>query len=860
MAALLGVATHLLRFAAGAIPLVFLLLLPLPRPCSCSKQRAVIYPGFSATQMLFVDNDGLFLVNNESQPIFAFGFSAPAGLQAPSYSLSVVHLKSSTVVWTANVGSAPLSGDDEFVFEANGNAQLDQDAQVVWSTNTAGKGADEMLLQDSGNLVIRAKGRVVWQSFDHPTDTLLSNQPFSQKMRLTSKPKDGSPGYFLAFDDGGDLVLAVNYSVPQPYWKMRSDKAFSLNKNTPVKGAPLSAVLVGNLWTLVDLAAANSKIGAFIWSPNVDNTSIVAVTLKEDGVLSFNALGGVSGGPTARVPGDQCALPESCGPYAVCFQGGSCRCPVLLTSQFDSSCGPNNSSSFLMCGAGGGSRDRSLILQPMDDGVGYFAVEFVQPNATGWSIERCKDACEKYCPCAALFFDNNSGNCFLFESVGSLKKLENPSSGGSSMFVKVPPPRPGAKGGGKLVRMIVIVLIGVGTAVVIAGLVWTAVRIQRRKKSSSSSSRKALNGEGDDLSSDEEDKYLGNLSGMPVRFAYADLQQATDDFSVRLGGGGFGSVYLGTLRDGSRVAVKKLEGLNQGAKEFRAEVTIIGSIHHIHLVRLRGFCVEGSHRLLAYEYMANGSLDRWIFRRGGDEKKDSQHPPVVLDWEKRFTIAVGTAKGLAYLHEDCESKIVHCDIKPENVLLDGNFEAKVSDFGLAKLMTREQSHVFTTMRGTRGYLAPEWITNYAISEKSDVYSFGMVLLEIIGGRKNFDPSEASEKAHFPSYAFRMMEEGRLREVLDSALQLGDDERVDRAIKVALWCIQEDMALRPSMAKVVQMLEGIMEVPQPPSSTQMGFRLYASLLKSMSDNEGGSSASVEWNSEALLSAVRLSGPR
>ncbi|GKD29170.1 G-type lectin S-receptor-like serine/threonine-protein kinase SD2-5 [Tanacetum coccineum] len=160
---------------------------------------------------------------------------------------------------------------------------------------------------------------------------------------------------------------------------------------------------------------------------------------------------------------------------------------------------------------------------------------------------------------------------------------------------------------------------------------------------------------------------------------------------------------------------------------------MIGSIRHHHLVKLKGFCAEVKHRLLVYEYMANGSLDRWIFGE------------FLLDWDTRYNIAIGTAKGLAYLQEDCDVKIVHCDIKPENVLLDDNFLAKISDFGLAKLMTREQSHVFTTLRGTRGYLVPEWITNHAISEKSDVYSYGMVLLEIISGQKN--------------YAFKIVDEG-----------------------------------------------------------------------------------------------------
>ncbi|WOG87781.1 hypothetical protein DCAR_0207012 [Daucus carota subsp. sativus] len=349
----------------------------------------------------------------------------------------------------------------------------------------------------------------------------------------------------------------------------------------------------------------------------------------------------------------------------------------------------------------------------------------------------------------------------------------------------------------------------------------------------------------------EEDNFLESISGMPVRFTYKDLQVATKDFSAILGRGGFGSVYEGILKDGTRLAVKQLEGLGQGKKEFQAEVSIIGSIHHLHLVRLKGFCAEGAHKLLVYEFMANNSLDKWLFKRNKAEK---------LDWDTRYNIAIGTAKGLAYLHEDCDVKIVHCDIKPENVLLDDNFLAKVSDFGLAKLMSREQSHVFTTLRGTRGYLAPEWITNYAISEKSDVYSYGMVLLEIIGGRKNYDASETSEKSHFPSYAFKMMEEGKLTDILDENLEIAKtDERVMVAIQVALWCIQDDMSHRPSMTKVVQMLEGLSPVPPPPMSSQLNSRLYSNFCKSISE-EGTSSGPSDCNSDAYLSAVRLSGPR
>jgi hypothetical protein len=177
----------------------------------------------------------------------------------------------------------------------------------------------------------------------------------------------------------------------------------------------------------------------------------------------------------------------------------------------------------------------------------------------------------------------------------------------------------------------------------------------------------------------EEDTVLENLASMPIRFRYNDLEVATNNFSMKLGQGGFGSVYKGVLPDGTRLVVKQLEGIGQGKKEFRAEISTIGSIHHHNLVRLNGFCADGTHRLLVYEYMANKSLDKWIFK-----KKKSK---ILMHWDARLNIALGTSKGLAYLHEECDSKIVHCDIKPENILLDDHFIAKVSDFGLASTTT-----------------------------------------------------------------------------------------------------------------------------------------------------------------------------
>jgi serine/threonine protein kinase len=301
--------------------------------------------------------------------------------------------------------------------------------------------------------------------------------------------------------------------------------------------------------------------------------------------------------------------------------------------------------------------------------------------------------------------------------------------------------------------------------------------------------------------------------GTLIVFTYRELQNATKNFSERLGGGGFGSVFKGTLTDGSLVAVKKLEGVNQGEKQFRMEVSTIGTTQHVNLVRLRGFCIEGSRRLLVYEYMPNGSLNSFLFHKA---QSDDQIQNKVLDWKTRFGIALGTARGIDYLHEKCRDRIIHCDIKPENILLDSNFCPKVADFGLAKIMGRDYSKVLTSMRGTRGYLAPEWLSGLPITAKADVYSFGMTLLEIIAGRRDVGRVLQSSELFFPTWAAMQINSGNAMEVLDKKLMNdADAEQVKRAAIVGVWCVQDDEDARPSMSEVLQILEGIIDVPPLP---------------------------------------------
>lgn len=790
----------------------------LSRTCNASIQRnGSISVGFTAYQMEYVDNNGFFLLSNSSN--YGFGFN-PTPNDVTLILLVVMHMISTQVIWTANRGN-PVLNSDKFNFTSGGNVLLESRGRLVWSTYTDGKGVTRMELLDTGNLVIVGNdGQFIWQSFSNPTDTLVMNQDFLGGMKLVSEPSNTNLTYSLEIKSG-DMILYADYQTPQPYWSMRKDSRLTVEQSS---GAMSQATLSSNSWRFYD--NNQTLLWQFILADN-----ITMAVLGSDGFIKFYSLqssGQLVAIELKTIPSSTCSTPESCDPYNLCSGANKCQCPLALSSSAKCQTGIVS-----LCNHSEGTE----LISP-GTGLSYFALGFVQPSATTDLIS-CKNSCQRNCSCLALFFNNDTGQCYMFDQVGSLQKPDKASDYVSFIKVSSVGSSGGSSPGGNNNRITyVVVVIVICTVLVIVGLLYGGYRYYQKKK-------KQLTGNLEESS--EEDNFLESLSGMPIRFSYKDLEAATSNFTMKLGHGGFGSVYKGTLPDGTPVAVKKLEGLGQGKKEFRSEVSIIGSIHHVHLVKLRGFCAEGSHRMLVYEFMANGSLDRWIFKRNDQG--------FILTWDTRFSIAVGIAKGLAYLHEDCSEKIIHCDIKPENVLLDENFHAKVSDFGLAKLMTREQSQVFTTLRGTRGYLAPEWITNYAISEKCDVYSYGMVLLEITAIQT--EPRTNPISRHM---LFKMMEEGKLRDLLDSHINVDrEDERVMNAVKVALWCIQEDMHLRPSMSKVVQMLEGVTPVATPPTPTQLDSQFYANFFKSISE-DGTSSGPSDCNSDAYLSAVRLSGPR
>ncbi|XVF71602.1 hypothetical protein PTKIN_Ptkin12aG0051800 [Pterospermum kingtungense] len=378
------------------------------------------------------------------------------------------------------------------------------------------------------------------------------------------------------------------------------------------------------------------------------------------------------------------------------------------------------------------------------------------------------------------------------------------ASGGSSVLAK-------KKKGGSSGSSIAIIAAGSTVAAAIAIVVVCFIRLNiSRSKEESTQSRNAIHlwqGKMNNARPVEAFIKKFGTSLAPKRYSYADIKKMTNKFKDKLGRGGYGSVYKGKLPNGQLVAVKVLSESKGNGEEFMNEVASISRTSHVNIVTLLGFCYDKSRRALIYEFMSHGSLDKFIYSQG------SQDQGRQLEWKTLHDIALGIAKGLEYLHQGCNTRILHFDIKPHNILLDENFCPKISDFGLSKLCERKESIIsMTGARGTAGYIAPEvFCRNFGgVSHKSDVYSYGMMVLEMVGGRKNIDAevSKTSE-IYFPSWIYKHLDQD-MNLSLHGVTEEDEEEVIRKMIVVSLWCIQTNPLDRPSMNKVLEMLQGSLE--------------------------------------------------
>ncbi|GLU07094.1 hypothetical protein SLE2022_240680 [Rubroshorea leprosula] len=694
----------------------------------------------------------------------------------------------SKMVWSANRNNPVGRGAKLQLSQQGGLTLQDGDNTLVWSTNTSGKFVLGLKLTDKGNLkLFDGNKTTVWQSFDHPTDSLVVGQKLvsGQKLVASMSATNWSEGlYSFSIDNHGYFVAYVESDDTQLYY--RSSDCLLTNQT-------------GQFYAEFN----DTGFGTVAFPRSRDGTTRFSVIqLDSDGHLSpfwqttsewekaYDLFEGL----------DSCSYPLVCGKYGICSPGGSCSCPEadknrvtytyfrqINSSQQNFTCSPYNP---VYC-----ESPNQSLLEVKD--VDFALTDLMRGNYHRTNKESCKQGCLKNCSCKyALFIHEHDSNfsslgqCLFRSEVLSFKRVD--TSHNQSLFLKVqsfpsaqihPLPVSPKKGRRQNVGVILGSILGASFIVLLIICILYFLEIKRDRK-------------------DVEEDYLGHISGAPSRFSYEELKGVTNNFNSKLGEGGFGCVFQGKLPGGAQVAVKYLDGFGFVKKSFITEVETIGSIHHFNLVRLVGFCAEKFRMLLVYEYMCNGSLDQWIFC---SDKR------LSLGWQCRRKIILDIAKGLAYLHEGCRQKVIHFDIKPQNILLDENFNAKVSDFGLSKLVGREQSQVVTTMRGTPGYMAPEWL-NSVITEKVDVYSFGIVVLEILCGRKNVDRSLPEEDGHLVSVFKRKAEDGELLDLMDKYNEemQSNAAEVMEMMKVAAWCLQNEYAKRPSMSIVVKFLEGKMD--------------------------------------------------
>ncbi|KAJ4729928.1 S-receptor-like serine/threonine-protein kinase [Melia azedarach] len=727
--------------------------------------------------------------------VFELGFFSPAPGNSSKYYIGMWYYKVSvqTIVWVAN-REKPVS--DRFSSSlriSDGNLVLFNESKLpIWSTNLTSTTTrpPEAVLLDTGNLVLRDLSNnlsePLWQSFDHPAHTWIPGMKLrydkrtkvSQLLTSWKNEEDPAPGLFsleLAPDGSNSYVILWNRS--EQYWSSgpwdENQKIFSL----------VPEMRLNYIYNFSYVSNENESY--FTYSVKDATTSRFVMDVSGQ-IKQMNWLEGSKAWFLFwSQPRQQCEVYAYCGQFSTCNELQTeqfCTCLQGFQQKSENDWNLKDYSGGCVRKTRLQCENNSLANGKSDKFLEYpnMALPEHPQSVAVESIKECATFCLNNCSCTAYSYEDNG--CSIWN--GNFLGLQQLAQGGKTFYLKLAasefPSSKNSKGiviGGVLGSVALVVLIGL----------MMLVYFRRRKRAT---------------------KETEVVEGSLVAFTYKDLQTATKNFSDKLGGGGFGSVFKGVLPNSSVIAVKKLESLSQGEKQFRTEVSTIGNIQHVNLVRLLGFCSEGTKRLLVYDYMANGSLDSHLFH-----EKDSK----VLDWKTRYQIALGTARGLAYLHEKCRDCIIHCDIKPENILLDAELCPKVADFGLAKLVGREFSRVLTTMRGTRGYLAPEWISGVAITTKADVYSYGMMLFEIVSGRRNSEQSEDGRVKFFPTWAAKLTTEGGdLLSLLDPRLEGNADvEELSRICKVACWCIQDEETHRPSMGQVVQILEGVLDVTMPP---------------------------------------------
>ncbi|XP_058070909.1 G-type lectin S-receptor-like serine/threonine-protein kinase LECRK3 [Magnolia sinica] len=792
--------------ASSLFNFLCLLLLLLPLPAISQAYRNIS----SGDSISATEDENPSWVSPSGE--FAFGFYLLPNRNLFLLAIWFNKLPEKTLVWSADRNTPVQKGSKVELTEDGRLILNDHRGEEIWKAEVVSGIVTSAAMLDNGNFVLTSTDSGIrWESFSQPTDTILPSQTLNRGSVLSSRLADAdySKGRFqLRLEGDGDLVLyQVNLMtdfVYGSYWP----------RDTKYSGSQLIFNNSGDIYfmqtngTMLHLYQGNEfPTSEFYHRSTLDFDGVFRqYVYPKNQSVNENRTGSWS--IIWYEPREVCKAIESdkgsgaCGFNSYCKQlyedqMPSCECPPGY-SYFD----PNNKSGgckqdFIpqSCEAYGSKEADQFEMKELDQ-ADWPLSDFEQYYPI--NISKCEEACLGDCLCAvAIFIDGwcwkkklPLSNGKMYEGINRVALIKVRRRNSTSLAPLTPPGSATGKRRNPPNLVLILSLILGGSVFLLLSAISSFVFCSFRKKRST-------------IQPDSTTMFTMNLRS----FTYNELHEITDGFKEELGSGGFGTVYKGVFASeyGNFVAVKKLNTVEiEAEKEFETEVKAIGRTHHKNLVQLIGFCNEGLHRLLVYEYMRNGSLARFLF---GSSKPD---------WNLRKKIAKGIAKGLSYLHEECRTQIIHCDIKPQNILLDDCFIAKISDFGISKLLKTDQTRTRTGIRGTKGYLAPEWFKTRAVSVKVDVYSFGVVLLEIICCRKNIEVEIGNEEEIIlTDWAYDCYKERRLELLVEEEEALKDGLWVERLVKVAVWCIQEDPCMRPSMSRVTQMIDGSVEVNDPP---------------------------------------------
>ncbi|KAL5729999.1 hypothetical protein ACHQM5_002879 [Ranunculus cassubicifolius] len=748
-----------------------------------------------------------------------------------------------TVVWVANRNIPITNSSGVLKIDDNGVLVINQGDTAIWSVGQQKQGNAIVakplaMLLDSGNFMLTEEGvdneySYQWQSFDDPTDTLLPGMKLGWDLdrgfnnTLVSWRNDKDPS-------SGDYIYAMGpYETPEVYLLQGQTPLFRTGIWNGIRfsGTPDMKSKDGFEFAFV----LNGTQRYFFYT--VNRTTISRVTVDKSGKLNRLVWFERNWIRYSYSPQDKCDEYKTCGPYGICNGNDS---PICSCSKgFE----PRNEREWNYRDGSSGCVLKTSYACGKDDG--FLKLERMKlPDSSNtyynknMQLTECKKMCEKNCSCTAYtnpdIRDGFSGCIFW---IGDLIDLRQYPTGGQDLYVRVARSELGTNH-----KILVITISAVVSSIILLlglsiYLVWKRTDQRNAQKTGRRKSEELPLYHMFRMSTREplEDHEKEEIELPLVDFNL--IVAITNNFSSanKLGEGGFGTVYKGTLADGQNMAVKRLSKTShQGDDEFKNEAKLIAKLQHRNLVRLLGCCIEREEKILIYEYMPNKSLDAILF-----DKTSSS----ILDWLKRLNIIVGIARGLLYLHQDSIIRIIHRDLKASNVLLDDEMNPKISDFGLARIFGGNQTEANTDrVVGTYGYMAPEYALDGLFSVKSDVFSYGVLVLEILSGRRNRGFYAEIEEDNLLGHAWSLWEEGKGIELIDDTLRnTQSTDEMMKCLQISLLCVQEHAEERPTIAAVAQMLSSgetaTLATPNKPGFS-LG-RTPAGQTSSSNDNEPNS---------------------